>query len=73
MNDVFVRYSEELPYGVRGMVMRDEDGNYNIYINPHLSSEEQDKAVKHEMAHIENGDFDNNLNIEQTEERAKRK
>ncbi len=73
MNDVFVRYSEELPYGVHGMVMPDENGDYNIYINSRLSCDEQKKALKHEMTHIKNGDYDSNSSIERVEERAKKR
>ena len=73
MNDVFVRYSTELPYKVHGMVIMDENSDYNVYINPHLSIEEQDRAAKHEMAHIRNGDFNNGIPVEIAEKRAKRK
>lgn len=74
MNDVFVRYSEELPYGVHGMVMPDENGDYNIYINPHLSIEKRNRAAKHEMAHIRNGNFDNGIPVDcRKENKAKMK
>lgn len=73
MNDVFVRHRQDLPYSMRGLVLLDENGDYNIYVNPHLSVVEQNKAIKHEMAHIRNGDFSNDLSVEDVEERAKQK
>lgn len=62
-----------MPCTVRGLVMPDADGDYNIYINPCLSIAEQEKTLKHEMAHIESGDFCNHLSIDEIEERAKQK
>ena len=73
MNDVFVRYSTELPYTVHGMVIMDENGDYNVYINARLSCVEQKKAMRHELTHIKNGDFDNGIPVEIAEKRAKRK
>ena len=37
----------------------DKDGFYNIYINSQLSFEEQKKALRHELHHIDREDFDN--------------
>lgn len=73
MNDVFVRYRDDLPCTVRGMVIMDENSDYNVYINARLSYDEQKKALKHEMTHIENGDYDSNSSIERVEERAKKR
>lgn len=75
MNDVFVRYSKELPYTVHGMVIMDENSDYNVYINSRLSCVEQEKAIEHELLHIKNGDFDNDsaVSIERVEERAKKR
>lgn len=30
MNDVFVRHRQDLPYSMRGLVLLDENGDYNI-------------------------------------------
>ena len=73
MNDVFVRYRDDLPCTVHGMVIMDDSSDYNVYINSRLSCDEQKKALKHEMTHIENGDYDSKSSIERVEERAKRK
>ena len=73
MNDVFVRYRDDLPYTVHGIVIMDDSSDYNVYINSRLSCDEQKKALKHEMTHIENGDYDSNSSIERVEERAKKR
>lgn len=46
-----------LPLTVRGMVVKDEDGNCNIYINKNLSYEMQRITYQHEAKHIERGDL----------------
>lgn len=58
MIDYIIRYID-LPYTIKGVTVLDSDGFYNIYINSHLSWEEQKKAVKHELEHIRRDDFDN--------------
>lgn len=56
-----------LPPAVKGFVSRDEDDHNNIYINVNLGSEEQKKALRHELDHIVREDFDNDLPIEEVE------
>lgn len=56
MNDVFVWYIR-LPDTIRGVTTEDENGDYNIYINAALSSDQQKLTLKHEMAHIRRNDF----------------
>lgn len=58
MNDYIVRYIS-LPCTVKGVTVMDKDGFYNIYINSQLSFEEQKKALRHELHHIDREDFDN--------------
>lgn len=48
MIDYIIRYID-LPYTIKGVTVLDSDGFYNVYINSHLSWEEQKKAVKHEL------------------------
>ncbi len=64
---VFIR-KIPLPINVRAFTLPDETGSYNIYINDALSYEQQKKSLKHEIAHILNGDFlkeDSVLEIEE--------
>ena len=53
-----------LPDEVSGVTVRDEHGFYNIYVNKHLSFEQQKKAADHELEHIRRDDFGVRLPIE---------
>ena len=57
----------ELPYEVKGMVTPNPDCTYSIYINSKLSPDQKEKAIRHEVAHIENEDFYNNKLIDEIE------
>lgn len=46
----------DLPTSVRALVAYDEDGFPTIIVNAHLSYNEQRRAVRHELKHIENDD-----------------
>lgn len=67
MDDVFVRY-QQMPYTIPAVTALDDDGDYNIYINPCLSIEAQQAAYRHEMYHIKHGHFydDCPLNVDET-------
>ena len=58
MGEIIIRYLE-VPGTVRAVTMVDEEGDYNIYVNPSLSHEEQRKACRHEMRHIKKNHFYN--------------
>ena len=51
MDDIHVRLLK-LPSTVYGVTVRDENGDFNVYINSNLSASAQDRALKHEMKHI---------------------
>ena len=50
-----------------GFVMPNDDGTYSVYINSLLSEDMQQKALRHELKHIADGDFWNERPIEQIE------
>jgi hypothetical protein len=56
MDAVIIRQLD-LPYGVKGVTVKDENDDYNIYINSRYSADEQDIAFYHELEHIRRGDF----------------
>lgn len=58
METIYIR-GVELPLTVKGITVTDADGNYNVYINLLLSEEARDRAVKHELVHIEKQHFEN--------------
>lgn len=60
----------DLPYTVKAVTAMDEDGYYNIYINSKLSKETQQKAVQHELAHVQMNDFYSSADIRDIETRA---
>lgn len=62
MNDIYIRYVK-LPITVRGITSEDENGDYNIYINSLMSSDQQQLTIEHEMKHIERNDFASDENI----------
>lgn len=51
-------YLIDLPHGVRGYTIANNDGSYSIMINARMSAEMQFETYKHEIAHIDSGDFD---------------
>lgn len=56
MDAVIIRQLD-LPYGVKGVTVKDENDDYNIYINSRYSKDEQVIAFRHELEHIRRGDF----------------
>ena len=73
MNEnIIVRYIP-LPAGVRAFTIPDAAGDYNIYINAALSSEQQKRSFDHEVCHIENGDFFRNETAVEIEKRMKKR
>ncbi len=69
MNDVFLRYVD-LPVFVKGQVLMDENGDYNIYVNAKMPVDIQQETIKHEVEHINNGDFYNGRSIAEVESLA---
>lgn len=57
MEEIFTRLIR-LPNRIKGYTAIDDDGNYNIYLNKNLSSEQQRLTYLHEMTHIKRGDWD---------------
>ena len=50
-------FLEHAPAGFHGMVVRNPDDSYTILTDPNDSYERRMIAVKHELDHIENDDF----------------
>lgn len=69
--DYCIRYID-LPCKINGTVAQDNDGFYNIYINSKLSYEAQQKAIRHELTHIQRNDFYRNESLELIENIWKR-
>ena len=59
------------PTSVKGCVRIDKDDFASIYINQHLTAEEQRKTFEHEIRHLVHGDFSNDVPLAEAEERAR--
>ena len=68
-DDAIVRLID-LPPGIGGAVMEDEDGYLSIYVNARHGHYAQLDDLDHEIAHIENDDLHNDDPIEVIESRA---
>lgn len=56
MENIYLRYIS-LPSTVKGLTVKDEAGNYNIYLNTRLTRESNQQTLQHEIQHIANNDF----------------
>lgn len=65
-NEVRIRY-QKMPSGIKGFTIREDANVYNVYLNPTYTHESQMETLDHEMAHIENGDFDTEENVNRLE------
>jgi hypothetical protein len=54
---IFTRQADDLPYGVKGLVVHDENDDYTIFLNDRLGPEVNLKTLDHELEHIESNDF----------------
>lgn len=57
-HSVFVRLVS-LPEAVKAVVLPNDDGTFDIYINSNLPEELQNRALEHELKHIRKDHFYN--------------
>ena len=69
LDDAIIRLID-LPPGIGGAIMEDEDGIYNVYINARHGHYAPLDDLDHEFAHIEHDDIHNDDPIEVIESRA---
>lgn len=55
MKDSVRIYYADLPCSIRGLVKPFPDGFYAIVLNSHLSYEQNQETLKHELEHIKEG------------------
>ena len=60
----------ELPSRVNAVTVVDENGDFNVYVNSHLSYDEQRNAYKHECRHIRKHHFHSHKSVEKCEQEA---
>ena len=59
----------DMPPCAKACVIYDDDDFANVYINAHLSHEQQIKEFRHELRHILRDDIHNNMSIRDIERR----
>lgn len=70
MDAVIIRMIK-LPWKVRGMTVKDAEGDFNVYINDRLSGEQRVEAFEHELDHIKHGHFYTEKPVSVKEEETK--
>lgn len=61
----------ELPAGIEGFVTEVRAGRYVVCLNSQLPAEERDRVLRHELAHVRLGHFDqDNMSIQEIEQEA---
>ncbi len=68
--DAMIIRKLDLPTGVNGITVLDENGDYNVYLNAQLSYDAQADAFRHEVEHIKQGHFYKAEDIRKLEDQA---
>ena len=71
MNRKIVRHLNNIPTTINALTIEDEQGDYNIYINPKSGHNGQIEALKHELKHISNNDFESTEKVYAIEKRLR--
>ena len=51
-------YYLDMPTTIHARTVPNEDGSYSVFVNSRLSHAARQKAIAHEIKHINRGDFD---------------
>lgn len=60
----------DMPVRIKGTTVLNPDGSYTVLINARHSYFTQRQACRHEMDHIDGGDFDGSDSVDAIEQRA---
>lgn len=71
MDEIITRIVD-LPLGIKGATVKDENDDYNIYINALYSYDIQEIAYWHEIDHILKGHFHDDRSVREKEEELKK-
>ncbi len=63
---------QKMPFHIRALAHKNDDGSYTIIINKNISAECQKEAVLHELTHIEGNDFSREVQATLLEEMVRR-
>lgn len=70
MDAVIIRLID-LPEGIRGFTVKDENEDYNVYINAKLSADVRAETFRHEIDHIRRGHFYSSMPVSVKEKEVK--
>lgn len=56
-----------MPTKIRAYTVANQDNTYTVVLNSNLTFEQNKASYKHELYHINNGDYDDNRRIERLE------
>jgi len=70
MDDKFIRIVD-MDITTKAVTVLDNESDYNIYINARWATNEQITALKHELQHINRGDFYRDADIYEKETMSK--
>ena len=65
----FVRFVR-LPYTIPGVIVPNDDGTFDIYLNDCIPENQREKAIQHELEHIARDHFYQERPIAEIEEEA---
>ena len=54
---IYTRQAGDLPSGVKGFILHDENDDYTIFLNDRLGRDLNIKTLDHELEHIARGDL----------------
>lgn len=70
MNEKIIR-KLKLPPHVYAVTVKDDNDDYNIYLNSDCSPETQEKALRHELIHVDCDHFYKETTIKEKEAEAR--
>ena len=70
MDNIIVRFIA-LPPTIHGVTEMDSEGDYNVYLNANISTEDARKAFEHEMRHIKMNHFYRDISAAEAEREAR--
>ena len=66
MENINVVYAN-MPHAIRSYVVSNKDMSYSIVLNSRLTKEQNLLSYKHELEHIEHGDYDKKCSVDMIE------
>lgn len=65
--DAIIIRTIDMPLGIKGMTVKDENDDYNVYLNARYSRDVRAKAYRHELDHIIKNHFYDGRSVKEKE------